>query len=279
LLVDYHIHPDYSIDAKPHGINAYCRRAVALGLQEICFTPHFEVDPSRRHLDWFVRVEGRITPMDNLYWLNHYFEDIAKANHEYSPMLKIKAGLEVGYEPGQEEVIENIINAFPFDFVLGSIHCLEHIAISSQKECQQYFQGKDALEVCDAYYAQLDKAVEKGLFDGIAHLDLYRRYGQMFLGNDIKKCHTKFAEPVLKKMAAKNMAMEINTSSRRRGLKQFHPSESLFQMAVKIGIKQFTIGSDAHELTDLGDGITEAKNFLKGYDFKPTTYKLRRPVE
>jgi len=279
LLVDYHIHPEYSIDAQPHGIGEYCRMAVKMGLQEICFTPHFEVDPRRRHLDWFVRLNGRMVAMESLNWVEQFFKDIDTAKKEYRDLLTVRAGLEVGYEPGQENAIENILNAYPFDFVLGSIHCMEHIAISSRSECRQYFQGKDPLQVCRDYYAIMDKAVETGLFDCMAHLDLYRRYGQLFYGDKINKCHARLVEPVFSKMAAQNIALEINTSSRRRGLKQFHPSEPLFQEAVRCGINKFTVGSDAHKLGELGDGISDAVNFLKDYDFKPTTYKLRHPVE
>jgi len=279
LLVDYHIHPEYSIDARPHSIREYCRKAAKMGLQEICFTPHFEVDPRRRHLDWFVRLNGRMVAMESLNWVDQFFKDIDTAAKEYRDLLTVRAGLEVGYEPGQEKAIENILNTYPFDFVLGAIHCMEHIAISSRSECQQYFQDREPLQVCKDYYTVMDKAVKTGLFDCIAHLDLYRRYGQLFFGEEINKCHTGLVEPVFSKMVTKNMSLEINTSSRRRGLKQFHPSKLIFQKAVQCGINKFTVGSDAHKLEDLGDGISDAVNFLKDYDLKPTTYKLRHPVE
>ena len=45
-MTDYHVHSDYSQDAEG-SIFDYCRRARELGLEEICLTPHFEIDPVR----------------------------------------------------------------------------------------------------------------------------------------------------------------------------------------------------------------------------------------
>lgn len=53
-----------------------------------------------------------------------------------------KAGLEVGYDLGLEKAIERVVKSYPFDFVLGSVHSLEHIAISSKKESRFYFPGR-----------------------------------------------------------------------------------------------------------------------------------------
>lgn len=151
--LDYHIHPNYSIDAEDYSIYDYCHQAVTLGLNEICFTTHLEVNPVRRHLDWFVRVRGQRHPMEELSWLDHYFNEIQVARRQFGPQgLKIKVGLEVGYEPGYERSIEKVLNNFPFDFVLGSVHCLKHHAISSWKESSRYFPAHTAEEVCREYF-------------------------------------------------------------------------------------------------------------------------------
>jgi len=70
-------------------------------------------------------------------------------------------------------------------------------------------------------------------------------------------------EPVFEEMARRGMGLEINTSSSRRGLKEFHPAREMLALAVKSGIKIFTVGSDAHSLEDLGGYIDEALEILK----------------
>lgn len=276
-MIDYHVHPGYSIDAEPHSIDDYCRKAVSMGLKEICFTPHLEVDPVRKHLDWFVRVNGSVLPMEELHWLDNYFREIESARQKwFAAGVSVKAGLEVGYERGTEKVIERVVLNYPFDFIIGSVHCLEHHAISSQRESSLYFPGKEIDFVVNEYFKILEEAVSTGLFDCIGHADLYRRYGSNYFSEElIKECEIA-AEGLFKKAASKGVGLEVNTSSLRRGHSEFHPTFSMIEMALCSGISFFTVGSDAHRLDDLGCGIKEAQEMLAGLGIKPTTYTLRR---
>lgn len=275
---DYHVHPDYSIDAAPTKIRAYCQQAIQLGLLEICFTTHIESDPVRREIDNFVIVNGRKHPVHVLSWLDNYFNEIEKAQEEFKRNLKVKAGIEVGYIQGQEGEIEKIVKGYPFDFVLGAIHCLKHIAISSQNESPLYFCTRNINEVRADYFKALEEAVKAGLFDSIAHIDLYRRYGIKYCGSAINTIHQGAIEPILREMARRGMGLEINTSSQRRGLNEFHPAREIVKMAAETGISVYTIGSDAHTLQHLGDHIEDALKFLKEFNLCNYTFTRRQPI-
>ncbi|WP_243137559.1 histidinol-phosphatase [Desulfofundulus thermobenzoicus] len=276
--MDYHVHPNYSIDAENYSIMDYSRRAVSMGLKEICFTTHLEVDPVRRHRDWFVRVKGELHPMEDTRWLDHYFREIDEARRQMGRQgLIIKAGLEVGYERGCEEAIARVITSFPFDFILGSIHCLEHQAISSREESRLYFPNRTVEEVCQEYFQIMLEAVQTGLFDCIAHLDLYRRHGDRFLGTALKNAHRGRVEPVFTEMARRNMGLEINTSSLRQGLPEFHPARNILLTARELGVRIFTVGSDAHRPDQLGAYIDQAMALLKDLDLPVYTFSARKP--
>ncbi|MGQ9825184.1 MAG: histidinol-phosphatase [Desulfotomaculales bacterium] len=277
--MDYHIHPGYSVDAQDTSIFEYCREALAKGLAEICFTPHLEVDVVRRHLDWFVRVAGKIVSMDDGSWLDVYFRDVEKARREFSPLgLTVRAGLEVGFERGAEERIAKVLAAYPFDFVLGSIHCLDHCAISSHREYRDYFSRKDLPEVARDYFGALRDAVLSGLFDCIGHLDIYKRYGGEFFGPRINDLHKGYIEDIFHAMAKKGTGLEVNTSSRRRGLAEFHPSRDLLVLAKEAGIRVFTVGSDAHRKEELGEGTGEAAALLEEMGLSVSTFASRKII-
>ncbi|HHT49550.1 MAG TPA: histidinol-phosphatase [Firmicutes bacterium] len=274
---DYHIHPNYSIDAVPFSIQAYCTKAVKLKLEEICFTTHVEIDPVRRELDNFVAVNGERLSVWDFTWLDCYFTELAQAQERFKgAKLRIKAGLEVGYCPGQEKAIERIVNNYPFDFVLGAIHCLNHISISSKQESPLYFQDCTLNNLRRDYFSTLQAAVESDLFDCIAHLDLYRRYGLIHLGPEVMTIHREMIEPILSRMAKQGMGLEINTSSYRRGLKEFHPTKEILRLAVQAGISVFTVGSDAHTLCELGDNIEAALLLLKEYNLNNHIFTQRQ---
>ncbi|MDK2820939.1 MAG: histidinol-phosphatase family [Clostridia bacterium] len=279
VRTDYHVHPDYSIDAFPVKIRDYCHRALELGLGEICFTTHLELDPVRREIDNFVFFKGKKHSVHDLTWLDGYFSEIARAREEFEAAgLKVKAGIEVGYDRGLEKDIEKIVEEYPFDFVMGAIHCLNHIAISSMKESPRYFSSRSLAEIRNDYFTTLKEAVKTGLFDCIAHVDLYRRYGIKHCGPGILTIHRGAIEPVFKEMARKGMGLEVNTSSRRRGLKEFHPSPEIISLAAEAGIKIFTVGSDAHSLDDLGDHIQDALALLEDFNLCNHVFTRRRAV-
>ncbi|MGI5935723.1 MAG: hypothetical protein ACOX7I_02800 [Oscillospiraceae bacterium] len=79
-------------------------------------------------------------------------------------------------------------------------------------------------------------------------------------------------------MVRKGMGLEVNTSSRRRGVEEFHPSREMLDLAVKSGITVFTVGSDAHSLKDLGYCIDEALQLLRARGLRNHSFTRRKAV-
>ena len=266
---DCHVHPDYSLDATGT-IDQYCQRALELGLKEICFTTHYDTDPVRKDEDRFMRIDGKIVPLSEGN-VKRYIEDVKRANKIYSPKgLSVKAGLEVDYAPHIEKELRNNLSAFDLDYILGAVHCLDHIAISASKEAESYFRKKSVKQLCREYYKVLRKAVLSGLFDAIAHLDIYRKYGLAFYGEEILTAHRGLVEPVLELMAENDVGMEVNTGLLRKGHKEFSPSLEILNLALKMNVKITAYGSDAHKVEHLGKDIKEAYLLVE---------RLKRDVE
>jgi histidinol-phosphatase (PHP family) len=254
---DYHVHPDYSLDATGT-IDQYCQRALELGLKEICFTTHYDTDPVRKDEDPFMRIDRKIVPLSEKN-VKRYIEDVRRANKIYRPEgLSVKAGLEVDYAPHIEKDLRKNLSAFDLDYILGAVHCLDHIAISASKETESYFKKKSVKELCQEYYKVLRKAVQSGLFDAIAHLDIYRKYGLSFYGEEILTAHRGLVESVLELMAENDVGMEINTGLLRKGHNQFSPGLEILSLALKMNVKIIAVGSDTHKVSHLGKGIKEA---------------------
>ncbi|HHV71502.1 MAG TPA: histidinol-phosphatase [Clostridia bacterium] len=278
IKTDYHVHPDYSPDAAPFQVRDYCEKALDLGLREICFTTHLDIDPVREHLDNYVFLNGKKHPVRDLIWLDKYVEEILAARKEFAGHnLKVKTGIEVSYVPGLEKEIETILLTYPFDFVLGGIHTLDHIDLSWDRECHLYF-GRHSLEqIKKDYFSTLREAVQTKLFDCIAHLDIYKRYGIKFHGPEILTIHRDVVEPILEEMAQNNSGLEINTSSLRKGMDDFLPSREIIALAAQAGVKIFTVGSDAHHLDDLGAQVEDALQLLQELGLNNHVFNQRKP--
>jgi histidinol-phosphatase (PHP family) len=278
MLLDYHVHPDYSIDARGT-IQEYCRTALEIGINEICFTTHYDILPNRREIDGYVRRQGDYIPTtDN--WLPEYLSEIEAVRITYAGQgLTVKAGLEVDYHPVVEDQLRAILAAHEFDYVLGAVHCLDRYSIAIESDCALYYRGKSALQVCEAYYSLLAAAVDSNLFDTIAHLDLYKKFAAPYLGPAIDRTHTGLLEPILAAMAARGTGIEINTKNWYKGLPEPSPSRDLLQLCREQGITVVTIGSDCHRPEDLGKGVSRAMDLARSLGFASITKFTRRQAE
>jgi len=261
-LKDYHVHPDYSMDAKG-SIDEYCQRALEIGIKEICFTPHYDTDPVRKSLDAFMRVNGKLVALTDDV-VRRYIDEVHRAGQRYaSSGLSVKAGLEVDYAPHIEEELREKLGRFGLDYCLGAVHCLEHIAITSTHESEKYFKGKNAKEVCQEYFGALSNAVSSGIFKTMAHLDAYKIYGTKFCGKEILLAHRGLVEPILKLMGENGMGIEINTGPLRKGQKEVSPGIELLSLAKRFNVKVNAIGSDAHRIEDLGRDLDLARDLVQ----------------
>ncbi|MCK4352078.1 histidinol-phosphatase [candidate division WOR-3 bacterium] len=267
-MIDYHIHPYYSLDAKGT-IEEYCERATKFGLEEICFTPHFEIDPVRKKLDDKVRIGNQIVSMKS-NWIEIYLKDLKNAKNKY-PDLKIKAGIEVGYEFEIENELREFLNKYEFDFILGAIHCVDHIAISDHRECYAYFKTIAPGELCKKYFALLEALIKSGLFDCVAHLDVYKKYGFYHYGDKLIKEAEPYIDKIIKLIKSRAMPIEVNTNSggKKRGFNELYPSPLILKKLHKNNPHPIlTIGSDAHKPEHLGLGIKEALDTLNKLELK-----------
>lgn len=275
-MIDYHIHTNHSVDAGG-AVLEYCERAQQLGLKEICFTNHCELDTLRD--DNLIQFDNNRQPLTRQGLMKMQTE-VLKAKELYKGLgLNIKFGLEVGYYDGIESCLKEISEGIDFDFVLGSIHCLDHICIDSSREGQRYFSQHPVEDLLSNYYRAIEKLIASELFDSIGHLDVYKKYGLGFYGQAITTFPEEYLKKIFRMMREKEICLEINTAGFRL-LNEFYPSPSLMKYARKQGVTMITIGSDCHKVDDLGKGIEEGLEYAKSFGFDAVYgFTKRKPIK
>ena len=274
-MLDYHIHPDFSHDAQG-SVGEFCTRAAEIGLTEICFTSHYEPDPARTSIE-HVRVGGRILPVDS-DWPDAYFAALSDAAAKF-PDLVVLAGVEVGYEPGLEGIISDFLRRYPFDYVLGSVHCLDHIAITAGDELERFKSELLPLgpeSFAERYFHNLRAAAGTQLFDCLGHLDIYRKYIQPLFDSRFTRAADSLLPSVLKFVAESGTGIEVNSSALRRGNPEPYPDAQILRMAWDSGVRVFTVGSDAHRPADLGNGLETAVQALEAFGAAPARFRSRK---
>ncbi len=274
-MFDYHIHPNYSIDAEGD-VDEYCRTAVEVGLKEIAFTTHLDSD--RIAEDCYVNVRGKSVDIESSVWFDDYESTIRVAGDHYKDQgLQVLLGVEVDCFPGVLEALPERFFSTNFDFIVGSVHLIDHIAISAEGRADEVFRKYSIEELGEKYYSILIDSIDLEIFDVLAHIDLYRRYGERFYGEKIHDLWKPHLRELSKKMISKNVGFEINTSSLRRGMQQPMPEERIVSALKTEGVNTVTVGSDAHTPTDVGKGIKTALEMMKRAGFDgPSTFLKRK---
>ncbi|MFW9959066.1 MAG: histidinol-phosphatase [Candidatus Odinarchaeota archaeon] len=268
-MFDYHVHPGYSIDAEG-SVEDFCHSALERGLKEIAFTTHLDTDTSTD--DCFVVVQGERVETLSGGWLEDYEMTIRAAEDKYRELgLKVLLGVEVDYIPNVESILPEQFYSTDFDIVLGSAHLVDHIAISAGDRARDAFRRYTIEELGERYYGLLLDAIETGLFDIMSHLDLYRRFGQVFYGEKIREIWRSYLDDLVMSMRRNNVGFEINTSPLRRGQEEPMPEENIVRALKESGVTTVTVGSDAHSPDHVGAGIEKAIQILKRVGFSSVT--------
>lgn len=163
-----------------------------------------------------------------------------------------KYSLPVGVELGWDGVKPLNLNLESFDFVL-----LSHHDIDDPIDQESYVK----------YLERLNKLIRKVKnFHCLAHLDFPRRY---------QKEHEPFLhdtynllEEILKYLIQNGKFLEVNT----RSISVYgepNPSVEILRLYKELGGELLTLGSDAHNLENIGLGLKEGIEILKdiGYNY------------
>ena len=227
---DFHMHTTHSHDGIS-GMEEYIIKAIEAGMQEICFTEHmdFNQESSSHEID---------SP-------KKFFEEFHCMKQKYEGQITFCAGMEAG-EPHLHGKEIAALSKYPYDFILGSVHWAGNMYMGSAKE------GVSKEDFFHIYWKEILNAVKQGGFDSLAHIDLPGRcYRELY-----------YTEAVMKEifgyMADKNIALEINTSSIRKGISRSLLDRELLEIYKDCGGKYITIGSDAHRVQDMAADYSQA---------------------
>ena len=261
--IDTHVHTDNSPDGH-FSATHLCEKALEKGLRAVAFTDHCEVD-----VFYGEGYDRRVRQA--------YFE-VMKAREVFTGDLLVLEGIELAQPAYEPETAKKIVDAFPYDYVIGSIHNLRN------KDDFYYmptFEGLDIDALMREYLNEEKIMCEWGGFDSLAHLTYPLRYffarSQIIVEMDRYK---KEVDEILALLIEKDKALEINSAGLRQPLCKLSPERDIIKRYRDMGGKLITLGSDAHFDRDLGAGLDVAAEAAYECGFRSSViYQNRQPVE
>ena len=252
MRCDSHTHTHFSDDSDAR-LHEYCEHALEIGVKCITFTDHIDFNPH-----------------DNGYgYYNHekFFAEFEAVKKRYGDRLILLSGLEFG-EPHEYKKEFEQYSAYPYDFMLGTIHFWMDDLFASEVVAS----GIPCEDAFDVYYMQMKNAIEYGGFDSMAHFDFPKRYyNKLVFDRDT-------VLDIFELMVKKNILLEINTSGLRKSIGKSLPDDELLELYALAGGKYYTFGSDAHTPLDLYKGFDYAEEKAKKFGLSQVVFIGRNAV-
>lgn len=104
----------------------------------------------------------------------------------------------------------------------------------------------------------------------MGHIDFPKRYyGEIYYEEAV-------INEIFRNLLEKDLVIEINTSSLRKGHVQTMPGKELLEIYKANGGKYVTIGSDAHIVEDIGADYETARSLLEEVGLQEVIYRQRK---
>lgn len=273
-MLDYHLHlwehGPRPLEATLEQVAAYCEQAQSEGVVEIALTEHLH---RFRQADavlggwWESEPDSPVRAAMADFWareqggdLDRYVEVVLAAKAAGLPVV---LGLEVDFHRGRMHEVAAILEGYPFDVLLGSVHWIGAWGFDDvgNDAVQAEWDARAVEDVWDAYADALDELADSGVCDVLAHPDLCKVAGRRPAVPD--EWHARMAEAA----ARSGMAAEVNSNGWRKPAAEAYPAPDLLARFHAAGVP-VTTASDAHRRDRVGERRGDVARLLvdAGYD-------------
>lgn len=168
----------------------YIKEYIKMGFNKIAFTDHC---PEKNEIDKRTDMRMKYSQKEE------YLKSIKDLKEKYADKIEIESGYEVEYLPGEEKNIQELKDEVD-KIIIG-----QHFIYDENKQLKilgrHDFSKEDIME----YANYIEKAIELGIPDIIAHPDIY-----MFKRKNFGKDEEEVANRICKAAEKYNIPLEIN---------------------------------------------------------------------
>jgi histidinol-phosphatase (PHP family) len=264
IPLDYHMHSNFSCDCNAT-MAEMCQSAIAKGIPEIGFTEHYD--------------QHALDDCHDYFKPDAWLAELERCRAKFAGRLTIRAGIEIGEPHIFQQEARTILQSYPFDYALGSLHWIGNEIVFNSK----FFQ-RPADEAFRLFFEELERVTRLGEFDILSHFEVLVRVGYTVYNEYDPRRYEDCIRPVLRNCIERGIALDINTAALRRTYAKppadrtmlLTPGIQVLRWYAEMGGERITLGSDAHKPQDLGADLDIALNTAKAAGLKYITHFEKR---
>jgi len=283
MLVNLHTHTHFSDGSAPP--EDYIKEAVKQGFFVLGFSDHSPIPiPNSFAIQegglsdyceavFRCKVQGTTPPPDPLPNKGGGEKSIGSSS------LEVLLGLEYDYIPGLTEPVAELRKAYPFDYIIGSVHLVRNVDsehswfidgpnVSIFDNGLHEVFGGDIRFAVTTYWQQVHEMIVNEQPDIIGHLDKIKMHNRDRFFREDESWYINLVDETLDLIKQSGAVVEVNT----RGLYKKR-SDTLFpgpEILKKIRLMDIpiTLTSDAHKPAEISRYFPEAKTLLEIIGFQ-----------
>ena len=266
VRADFHMHTEFSGDSEAP-VRAMLDAALERGMEAVCITDHIDEDYPEDS-------ETGTNPF--LFDLDQYFQVLREIKKEYADRLDLRIGVELGLQPHLGERYRKLIETYPFDFVIGSLHVIHGM----DPYDGVIFEGRSDADVYrEAFQATAENLDQVKVFDVLGHLDYVVRYGRHQAREYSYRAFSDEIDEILKKVIHMGKGIEMNMGGFKYGLGFCNPHPDVIRRYRELGGEIITVGADAHRPEHVAFDFEKAGDILRNCGFRYyAEYRNRKPI-
>jgi histidinol-phosphatase (PHP family) len=268
-VIDYHLHlwshEESSVGYRLDQVAQYCEEARRNGVNELALTEHLYrfVELRATVGDFWTRWNHEPTaPLMSDYFDFHArnsLEDyVTFAQLAKSEGLPVKVGMEVDYYRDQMDDVAALVDQYPFDVLIGSVHWLNSWQFDDIDNAVQMngWRTRDVDQTWAEYTVALEELTATRTVDVLAHPDVIKVAG--FFAAHPEPLWDAMAEAA----AAVDVSVECSSSGWFKPAAEQYPAGGFLDRLVERGVT-FTTASDAHRLERVGSRAGDLATLLE----------------
>lgn len=242
-ICDIHTHSNNSFDAE-NTVEEMCQSALNKGLFALGITDHCEAP------EILLGSESEYGDFSKLIPKSNYKTSVMQ--DKYKGKIKILKGIELGEPMHSAECTKKALCFGDFDIIIASVHNLRNKPDFYYMD----FKKEDTETILNMYFDELLETASFESFCTLAHLTYPLRYIKRDTGEIPSLLpYREKIDCIYETLIKNDKSLEINVSGLFKGLGETLPAFDEIKRYHNLGGKYITLGSDAHNINDVGRDI------------------------